>query len=57
MVEHEAIRQRRNPIAAIGIGRLAEIGLDQPQLAVARGLKNQAFKQLGEALHGFRADL
>ena len=50
--EDEAAGQRGEPVAAVGVGRLAEVGLDQPQLAVARGLEDEALEQLGEALHG-----
>ena len=49
--EVEPAGQRRQRPAAIGIGRLAQIGLDQPQLGVARRLVGERIEQGGEGLH------
>ena len=47
----EAAGQRRQRPAAIGIGRLAQVGLDQPQLGVAGRLVGQRIEEGGESLH------
>src|SRR5262249_8080950 len=47
----EAAGQRRQRPAAIGIGRLVQIRLDQPELGVARRLVGEGIEQGGEGLH------
>ena len=53
--EHERIGQRRQRIAAFGVGRRLEIGLDQADLAVAAGLESETIEQFGESLHAASA--
>ena len=47
----EAAGQRRERPATIGIGCLAQVGLDQPELGVARRLEGEGVEQLGKGLH------
>ncbi len=49
----EAIGQRGERKAAVGIGRGAEILDEQPELAVARRRRRQAVEQVGELLHNY----
>ena len=49
--EIEPAGQGRQRPAAVGIGRLAQIGLDQPKLGVARGLEGERVEEAGEGLH------
>ena len=49
--ERQRAGQRRQRVAAVGIGRVAKIRRDQPQLVVAAGLIGEAVKQFGEAVH------
>ena len=51
MLEHEIAGQRRERIAALGIGRVPEIIRHQPQLVVAAGLVGEPVEQFGEAVH------
>ena len=51
MLEHEIAGQRRERVAALGIGRVPEIIRHQPQLVVAAGLIGEAVEQFGEAVH------
>ena len=48
----ELAGQGRQRIAAVGIGRAAEIVADQLQLAVARAGVDEAVEELGEVAHG-----
>ncbi len=47
----EPAGQRRQGPAAVGIGRLAQVSLDQPKLGIARRLEGERIEQLGEGLH------
>ena len=49
----QAVGERRQREAAVGIGRLAEILDQQPELAVARRRRRQAVEQVGELLHPY----
>ncbi len=49
--EVEPSGERRQRPAAVRVGRLAQIGLDQPQLGVARGLEGEGIEESGEGLH------
>ena len=43
--------ERRQRPAAVRVGRLAQIGLDQPQLGVAGRLVGEGVEKGGEGLH------
>ena len=51
VAERERAGDRRERVAAIRIGRFAEIIRQQPQLGVAAGLIGEAIEQRGEAVH------
>ena len=51
VLERQRAGQRRQRVAAVGIGGLAKIGREQPQLVVAAGLVGEAVEQFGEAVH------
>ncbi len=49
--EIKLARQRRQGPTAVGVGRLAQVCLDQPKLGIARRLEGEGVEQLGEGLH------
>jgi hypothetical protein len=49
--ERQPAGQRGQGPAAVGIGCLAQVSLDQAQLGIARRLEGEGVQQLGEGLH------